>query len=76
MKEDTNADNGFLGDLKTHLHTEKGGGGEEDLPKRKQILEWESTGTKWQMPKTNKILRRIQHTSLEMWQMEWRRTEN
>lgn len=67
MKEDTKAENGFLGDLKTHIqkniHTEKGGGG-EDLPKRKQSLERESTGTKWQMPKTNKILWRIQHTKL------------
>lgn len=57
MEEDAKAEDGFLTDLNTHLHRQRGGGGEEDPSNKKQsgMRERESTRTKWQTSKNNKI---------------------
>lgn len=53
MGEDAKAEDGFLRDLNTHLHTERGGG-EEDPPNKKLSLKRERNNND-KMSKNNKI---------------------
>lgn len=80
MKEDTKAENGFPGDLKTHIQknilTEKGGGGEKIYLKGNKVWKENQQEQNDRCLKPTKFCEEYSIQSLEIRQMEWRRIEN